>query len=45
MVLFDENDPINGNELVFTKQKPYVMHGYRSPQEKSLMQDPMSTSR
>jgi hypothetical protein len=24
----DENDPINGNELVFTKQKPYVIYGY-----------------
>lgn len=24
----DENDPINGNELHFTKQKPYVIYGY-----------------
>ncbi|MEZ7500577.1 hypothetical protein QO200_17805 [Flavobacterium sp. Arc3] len=24
----DENDPINGNELVFTSQKPYVIYGY-----------------
>lgn len=24
----DENDPINGNELTFTKQKPYVIYGY-----------------
>ena len=24
----DENDPINGNELQFTKNKPYVIYGY-----------------
>ena len=24
----DENDPVNGNELHFTKQKPYVIYGY-----------------
>lgn len=24
----DENDPVNGNELIFTKQKPYVIYGY-----------------
>lgn len=24
----DENDPVNGNELQFTKQKPYVIYGY-----------------
>ena len=24
----DENDPINGNELIFTKNKPYVIYGY-----------------
>lgn len=24
----DENDPVNGNEFVFTKQKPYVIYGY-----------------
>jgi len=24
----DENDPVNGNEFVFTKQKPYVVYGY-----------------
>ena len=24
----DENDPVNGNELVFTNQKPYVIYGY-----------------
>lgn len=24
----DENDPINGNELIFTNKKPYVIYGY-----------------
>ncbi|HEY4616820.1 MAG TPA: hypothetical protein VIH09_01335 [Flavobacterium sp.] len=24
----DENDPVNGNELLFTNQKPYVIYGY-----------------
>ncbi len=24
----DENDPVNGNELKFTNQKPYVIYGY-----------------
>lgn len=24
----DENDPVNGNELVFTNKKPYVIYGY-----------------
>lgn len=24
----DANDPVNGNELVFTNQKPYVIYGY-----------------
>lgn len=24
----DENDPVNGNELIFTNQKPYVVYGY-----------------
>ncbi|WP_338407773.1 hypothetical protein [uncultured Flavobacterium sp.] len=24
----DENDPVNGNELEFTNQKPYVIYGY-----------------
>jgi hypothetical protein len=24
----DENDPINGNELLFTNEKPYVIYGY-----------------
>lgn len=24
----DENDPVNGNELLFTNKKPYVIYGY-----------------
>ncbi|MFA7445377.1 MAG: hypothetical protein WCY89_05470 [Flavobacteriaceae bacterium] len=24
----DENDPVNGNELVWTNEKPYVIYGY-----------------
>ncbi|MDD5151778.1 MAG: hypothetical protein PHC28_15085 [Flavobacterium sp.] len=24
----DANDPVNGNELIFTNQKPYVIYGY-----------------
>ncbi|MFH6999495.1 hypothetical protein ACHRVZ_16315 [Flavobacterium sp. FlaQc-57] len=24
----DENNPVNGNELLFTNQKPYVIYGY-----------------
>jgi len=24
----DQNDPVNGNELIFTNQKPYVIYGY-----------------
>jgi len=24
----DENDPVNGNELIFTNKKPYVIYGY-----------------
>jgi hypothetical protein len=24
----NENDPVNGNELLFTNQKPYVIYGY-----------------
>jgi hypothetical protein len=41
----DEN--VNGNELVFTNQKPYVIYGYAAiPQKKkqSLMLDPMYIS-
>lgn len=26
--VLDENDPINGNEYVFTNEKPYVIYGY-----------------
>ncbi|MFT4984011.1 MAG: hypothetical protein ACI9Q9_001063 [Flavobacterium sp.] len=34
----DENDPINGNELVFTNQKPYVIYGYAAiPAEKKAV--------
>ena len=36
----DENDPINGNELKFTKQKPYVIYGYAAvPQGKTVTFD------
>jgi hypothetical protein len=32
----NENDPVNGNELIFTKQKPYVIYGYAGvPQNKT----------
>jgi hypothetical protein len=24
----DENDPVNGNELQFNNNKPYVIYGY-----------------
>ena len=37
----NENDPINGNELHFTKQKPYVIYGYAGvPHGKTLQIDP-----
>ena len=37
----DENDPINGNELKFTKQKPYVVYGYAAvPSGKTVTFDP-----
>lgn len=37
----NENDPINGNELHFTKQKPYVIYGYAGvPPGKTLQIDP-----
>ncbi|SFC93198.1 hypothetical protein [Flavobacterium phragmitis] len=29
----NENDPENGNELIFTKQKPYVIYGYAGVSE------------
>lgn len=33
----DENDPIHGNELVWTNQKPYVIYGYAAvPSGKTL---------
>jgi hypothetical protein len=37
----DENDPIHGNELKFTKQKPYVIYGYAAvPSGKTVSFDP-----
>ncbi len=37
----DENDPVNGNELKFTKQKPYVVYGYAAvPSGKTVTFDP-----
>jgi hypothetical protein len=37
----DENDPVNGNELKFTKQKPYVIYGYAAvPSGKTVSFDP-----
>jgi hypothetical protein len=39
----DENDPINGNELHFTNQKPYVIYGYAAvPSNKTAIFDPGS---
>ncbi len=36
----DENDPINGDELHFTNQKPYVIYGYAAvPEGKTLIMD------
>jgi hypothetical protein len=33
----DENDPVNGNELIFTKQKPYVIYGFAGvPENKTV---------
>jgi len=33
----DENDPVNGNELVFTNQKPYVIYGFAGvPENKTI---------
>jgi hypothetical protein len=46
MFLFDENDPINGNELVFTNQNP-MLYGYAAipaGKKQSLMLDPMYIS-
>lgn len=36
----DENDPINGNELHFTNNKPYVIYGYAAvPSSKTVIFD------
>tara|TARA_R110000868_G_scaffold84620_1_gene238490 strand:+ start:300 stop:1814 length:1515 start_codon:yes stop_codon:yes gene_type:complete len=36
----DESDPINGNELHFTKNKPYVIYGYAAvPSGKTVLFD------
>jgi hypothetical protein len=36
----NENDPVNGNELHFTNQKPYVIYGYAGvPRGKTLQID------
>lgn len=34
----DENDPINGNELVWTSQKPYVIYGYAAVPNGKILQ-------
>lgn len=34
----DENDAINGNELIFTDQKPYVIYGYATVPENKTVQ-------
>jgi len=35
--ILDENDPINGNELFWTNEKPYVIYGYAAvPNGKTL---------
>jgi hypothetical protein len=37
----DENDPINGNELIFTNKKPYVIYGYAAvPSGKKVIFNP-----
>lgn len=33
----DENDALNGNELLFTKQKPYVVYGYAAVPENKII--------
>jgi hypothetical protein len=36
----DENDPVNGNELLFTNKKPYVIYGYAAvPSGKTVIFD------
>jgi hypothetical protein len=37
----DENDPVNGNELIFTNKKPYVIYGYAAvPSKKTVTFNP-----
>lgn len=37
----DENDPVNGNELIFTNKKPYVIYGYAAvPSRKTVTFNP-----
>src|SRR5690606_9598165 len=37
----DENDPVNGNELIWTNEKPYVIYGYAAvPSGKTLEVQP-----
>ena len=37
----DENDPVNGNEYLFTNQKPYVIYGYAAvPSGKTVTFNP-----
>lgn len=37
----NENDPVNGNELHFTNEKPYVIYGFAGvPEGKTLQIDP-----
>ena len=37
----DENDPVNGNELIFTNNKPYVIYGYAAvPSNKTVTFNP-----
>jgi hypothetical protein len=37
----DENDPVNGNELLFNNKKPYVVYGYAAvPSGKTVIFDP-----
>ncbi|MGV7104998.1 hypothetical protein [Flavobacterium sp. U410] len=40
-MFLDENDPVNGNELHWTNEKPYVIYGYAAvPSNKTLVVDP-----
>lgn len=39
--LLEENDPVNGNELLFTNKKPYVIYGYAAvPSGKTVTFNP-----